>query len=276
MSGPKTSWEDLSNLGWFKQQVYNKLNSVRGGTMEGFGDMALNEGFATDYGWYSYNLLHGDPRVGGKSVDHIESSTIVWSYDNTQNSEPFGPTQWTETWTNSETASLSISTHAGVSLSQSITIPGVGDSSFSISISTDSNKTETKEASRQLSNTWDITVGAHEKVSIERVRTIRTGQAVYLQDYGLSDNSFIGTKGRKWNDHYYWGFRLNYYLNNPQGTIRLNGSSVDEGFTFKIIRVGPDGKRRAEPLPPPKEEIKAFLAAKAGDSQFPSLIAGPE
>ena len=50
MSGPKTTWEDLSNLGWFKQQVYDKLNSVRGGTMQGFGDMALNEGFATDYG----------------------------------------------------------------------------------------------------------------------------------------------------------------------------------------------------------------------------------
>ena len=46
---------------------------------------------------------------------------------------------------------------AGIELSQSITIPGVGGSNFSISISVDSNKTETKEASRQLSNTWDIT-----------------------------------------------------------------------------------------------------------------------
>lgn len=194
MSGPKTTWEDLSNLGWFKQQVYNKLNAQRGGTMQGLGDMALNEGFATDYGyvtlhlrlkrqadallhtssWYCYNVLHGDPRIGGQSADNINSSTIVWSYDNTQNSKPFGPTQWTESWTNSETADLSISVHgmlrimfapmqtkltnpAGISLSQSITIPFVGGSTFSIDISTTSTKTETKSSSRQLSNTWDIT-----------------------------------------------------------------------------------------------------------------------
>ena len=57
--------------------------------------------------------------------------------------------------------------------------------------------------------------------------------------------------------------------------MRLNGYSVNEGYSFRIIREGPDGKRRAEPLPPPKEEIKAF-AVKAGDHQFPSMIAGPE
>ena len=56
MSGPQTKWEDLSNLGWFKQQVYDKLNSVRGGTMQGFGDMALNEGFATDYGCVTLHI----------------------------------------------------------------------------------------------------------------------------------------------------------------------------------------------------------------------------
>ena len=58
--------------------------------------------------------------------------------------------------------------------------------------------------------------------------------------------------------------------------MRLNGYSVNEGYSFKIIRVGRDGKRRTEPLPPPKEEIKAFIAGKAGDGQFPSMIAGPE
>jgi len=243
--------------------------------MQGFGDMALNEGFATDYGWYCYNVLHGDPRIGGQSADNIDSSTIVWSYDNTQNSEPFGPTQWTETWTNSETADLSISVHAGISLSQSITIPFVGGSSFSIDISTTSTKTETKSSSRELSNTWDITVGPHEKVSIERTKTVRSGRATYLQDYGISSTSYIGTKGKKYNDHYYWAYNVNYYLSNPEGTMRLNGYSVDEGYAFKIIRVGPNGERHSEPLPPTKQEIHA-LAAKSADRPFPTVIAGPE
>ena len=47
--GPKTTWEDLSNLGWYKQQVYEKADAARGGTMEGIGDISLNDGIAADY-----------------------------------------------------------------------------------------------------------------------------------------------------------------------------------------------------------------------------------
>ena len=47
--GPKTTWEDLANLGWLKQQVYDELNARRGYTMHGFGDLALNESFADSW-----------------------------------------------------------------------------------------------------------------------------------------------------------------------------------------------------------------------------------
>jgi len=47
---PKTTWEDLSNLGWPKQEVYNTLNAQRGNTMEGLGDLAVNDGICETYG----------------------------------------------------------------------------------------------------------------------------------------------------------------------------------------------------------------------------------
>ena len=52
MVNVKTSWNDLSNLGWSKSRVFNHdaVNPVRDGTMEGLGDMALNEAWADDYG----------------------------------------------------------------------------------------------------------------------------------------------------------------------------------------------------------------------------------
>ncbi len=41
--GPKTSWDDLANLCWTKQQVYDTLNPLRGYTMHGLDDLHLND-----------------------------------------------------------------------------------------------------------------------------------------------------------------------------------------------------------------------------------------
>lgn len=49
MTTTKTSWEDLARLGWPINNVYQKANAYRDGTMEGLGDIALNTGFAADY-----------------------------------------------------------------------------------------------------------------------------------------------------------------------------------------------------------------------------------
>ncbi|KAJ7754151.1 TEER-decreasing protein [Mycena maculata] len=273
--GPKTTWEDLANLGWYKQQAYDRFNSWRGGTMEGLGDMALNEGFANDYGWYSYNVLIGSPRIAGNSSDNIESSSIVWMYDNSQNLQEFTAT-WTETWTNSVTASLSISTHAGISLSQSISIPGVGGSEFSIEISTDSTKEETKQSSHQLSTSWGITVLPGETVYIERVRMVTTGQAIYNQDYGLSSDSLVATKGRIYEGHYYWGMYINETLNYPSGTMSLVGRSTEESYTFRIVRQKPDGRREVEYLPPPEgKSTRGRLSGESG-ATFPKMVPGIE
>jgi hypothetical protein len=43
--GPLTTFEDLANLGWTKQQIYDVLNKVRDGTMHGTGDLHLNDDF---------------------------------------------------------------------------------------------------------------------------------------------------------------------------------------------------------------------------------------
>ncbi|KAJ7473031.1 TEER-decreasing protein [Mycena galericulata] len=272
MAGPRTSWEDLANLGWYKQQAYDRFNARRGGTMQGLGDIALNESFAHDWSWYSYNVLIGAPRIAGNSADTIESSTIVWMYDNSQNMQEF-QASWTETWTNSSRASLSISTHAGISLSQSISIPGVGGSEFSISISTDSTKEETRETSHQLSTTWGITVMAGETVSIERVRMVTSGQAIYHQDYGLASNSLMASA---YDGHYYWGFNINSTLNSPRGIMSLLGRSTQENYTFRIVRKTPDGRSRTEPLPPPEGKSTRARMSKECNAEFPLMIPGIE
>ncbi|KAJ7857867.1 hypothetical protein B0H13DRAFT_1640791 [Mycena leptocephala] len=32
--GPRTTWEELANLGWSRQAAYNALNALRGRTVE--------------------------------------------------------------------------------------------------------------------------------------------------------------------------------------------------------------------------------------------------
>ncbi|KAJ7671887.1 cytolysin [Mycena rosella] len=273
--GPRTSWEDLANLGWFRQQAYDRFNARRGGTMQGMGDIALNETFAHDWSWYSYNILLGPPRIAGDSIDTIESSSIAWTYDNSANLQEF-TASWTETWTNSVRASLSISTHAGISLSQSISILGVGGSEFAMSISTDSTREETRENTHELSTTWGITVMPGETVHIERVRMVTNGQAVYHQDYGLAANSLMATKGHRFDGHYFWGFNINTTLNNPRGTMQLLGRSTQENYTFRIVRQRADGRRTVEPLPPPEGKSTRVRMSKECDAKFPMMVPGVE
>ena len=78
MSGPRTKWEDLSNLGWFKQQVYDRLNSVRGGTMQGLGDIALNEGFATDFGYATLRNQALRPQRQTDALLHVVGTAITY------------------------------------------------------------------------------------------------------------------------------------------------------------------------------------------------------
>jgi len=237
MAGPRTTWEDLTNLGWHKQQVYNTLNAQRGNTMQGFGDIALNETFALTYSWYCYNVIRGTPRQVGGIPNTINSTETIWTYDNSQNFQPF-ETSVTESWTESASASLSITTSASVSLGVSINIGAVASSEFNISISTESTTSETRERTYSLSQSWPIVVGPGEIVTIERTKTTTTGNATYYQDFGLHDSSLIATKGNSYNSHYYWGFNANRYLNTPLGTMILNGYSEKTNFGFRITRTG--------------------------------------
>ncbi|KAJ7632039.1 hypothetical protein B0H17DRAFT_1217623 [Mycena rosella] len=204
MSGPKTTWADLANLGWSKQQAYDRFNAHRGGTMKGLGDIAMNEGFANDWGWHAYNGLAGSPRIAGQTVDNIESSSIVFTYDNTANLQEVRRVldRDVDQYRSLSAISFARFAHAasvpkaGISLGQKIDIPGVGGSEFSIEISTDSTKEETRENSHTLSTTWPIIVMGGEHVSIERIRIVSTGQTIYHQDYGVMDNSLVATKGK--------------------------------------------------------------------------------
>ncbi|KAJ7866187.1 hypothetical protein B0H14DRAFT_3442462 [Mycena olivaceomarginata] len=167
--------------------------------------MALNELFALDWGWYSYNVPIGEPRLAGSGIDHVESSSIVWTYDNSQNFQEF-QANWTGTWTNTTRASLSITNRFTISLSQKISIMNIANSEFAFIIGTDSTREERRESTHELSMLWGLrwlfplphytplkqlhdSVQGGETVHIERVRMITTGQAIYHQDYGLAAGS---------------------------------------------------------------------------------------
>ncbi|KAF8155009.1 TEER-decreasing protein [Mycena galopus ATCC 62051] len=243
--------------------------------MEGLQDMAMNEGFALDWGWYSYNVLVGDPRLVGQGTDQIDQSSIVWTYDNTHNLQPFQVT-WTETWTNSSRASLAVSQRSTIALSQSINIRNVASSEFSFTIESDSTREETQETSHELSTTWGITIEGGERVHIERVRTIVTGQAIYNQDFGLHNSSRMATKGRRWDGHYFWGMNMNSALGSPRGTMALRGTSTQESFVFRIVRTRPDGRSTVEPLPPTDGKSVTVIMSKKCGTENPHMVPGEE
>ncbi|KAK0448677.1 cytolysin [Armillaria borealis] len=249
--GPKTSWTDLANLGWPKQRVYDTLNAQRGYTMHGFNDMALNERFANDFTWYCYNVTKGSPYMVGDTVDNATKTTTVWSYDNRKNSEPF-TTHWTETWSTTETASLSVTRSSSISLQWSVTIGSIAGSDFTISSSNDSetSTTQTKESTHTLENEWEVTVDAGEIFEIRRIELTTKGKSVYNLKYGLNDpvesdayGGLIASKGDKFNGHYYYGLPANRLLNSPRGTMVFEGLSKSSSFSHEIVRN--DGSQKA-------------------------------
>lgn len=251
-AGPRTTWEDLSTLGWPIQQVYNRANERRGGTMQGLGDIFLNEGLSLTYHWYSYNILLGIPRSIPGHTNTFHEDEAAWTYDNTQNSMAQSQ-EWTETWTEVRSVELSITNSSTIGLSSSITIGNVAESSMSLTIDASSTSSERREEEHSRTYTWTLEVGPHEKLSIFRNITTETGTTTYAQDYGLWPSSLVATKGRRWNNHYYWGMNLNTLCNDPKGTMTLLGSRRRTHYAFTLVREGVSG-RRSEILPIPEEE----------------------
>ncbi|KAJ6514640.1 hypothetical protein DFH09DRAFT_1332994 [Mycena vulgaris] len=105
MSSPKTTWEDLSRLGWPINNVFKLANEWRHGTMGGIQHISLNSGVAANWQWWSYNTTIGQPYLLGRRPTSISREETAWEYDNTQNSKPHEE-HWTEAWTNSTTATL--------------------------------------------------------------------------------------------------------------------------------------------------------------------------
>ncbi|KAI0749451.1 cytolysin [Daedaleopsis nitida] len=286
-TGPKTTWTDLSNLGWYKQDVFNALNGQRGGTMRNDGDMELNEGLADKYGWYCYNALRGDVRADGPVFNDLpHDDTIMWKYDNTKNSQPHEE-DWSEKWSETRSASLGIKESASISLNTSVTIEGICSTEFGFSVSTESNKEESKEQTHELSHTWKIKVNPGETVSLVRTQKTRLGTQTYYQDFGLDPQSNkIATDGNKWDGHFFWGLSANNALNNPKGTMKIVGTVKEVTFTFAIVRDGKNGSQMREAMfmPPSPLMTKDETKAKVGrtpngggktDSEEPEEMQAP-
>ncbi|KAI0748668.1 hypothetical protein C8Q80DRAFT_1121036 [Daedaleopsis nitida] len=268
-ANPQTTWVDLANLGWPKQQVYNALDPKRGNSMQGLGDMALNEGIALQYDWFCYNALKGDLRKDSPVFQlSPQGQTVVWEYDNSANDQPFED-QWTEKWTNQTSVSLDVKTSASITLKESFSIEGICDTELGLTFSTESNESTQTKTSYELAHVFTITVNPHEIVKLVRTQTIRHGTQVCYQDYGLDESqNLIGTKGKKWNGHWYWAWSLNDELNHPTGTIKLLGTSEEISYDFALQRQPAKGAATVEPVavvhPSSRTVKKEHLTAQVG------------
>ncbi|TRM65853.1 hypothetical protein BD626DRAFT_486023 [Schizophyllum amplum] len=237
----KTTWDDLSRLGWPINDVYNKANAARNYTMRGKSDISLNAGIAEEHLWYSFNTTLGDPYLSGMRPNRIVREETAWSFDNTLNKEVHKE-DVTEKWTNSSAATLSVASSASmITLSNYITIFNVATSGFDISIAAAASASQHREKNYDLQHTWTMRVPAGEKLSLIRLITTTTEVADYGQKFGLQSGSMVGTDGDKYSGYSQWGMDLNMLCGGPTGLLNLQGSSKVVTYSFRLVRESAKG-----------------------------------
>lgn len=229
--GPETSWEDLANLGWSKQQVYDTLNPLREYTMHGLDDLLLNEGIASNLP--TYNVTKGLPsRIVGPVFNQVSETIPVVKFDNSNRSEPL-TVVWTDKWSTKSTASLILTRGPSINLRWSVTIGSVAGSGFTISMSDDTSEIIEVESTDPIEQTFSITVPPGETLEILRTELTTKGQSVYVQKYGLKEGNdtienpgaVIITTGDLYREHENWAYFANTYLNSPSSDLQFVGLS---------------------------------------------------
>ncbi|KAK2463356.1 hypothetical protein APHAL10511_004667 [Amanita phalloides] len=265
----KSSWEDLAKLGKTKREIFLTLNPKRGNTMSNEGHLHLNDWMADQYGWYCYNVVKGQAVKAGSVPINIQQTDVRHVWDNTHNSQP-QKEKWTETMTRTYTASLTTTVSASIKLESSITVPGVGGGSVSLTVGTESKKEDKYEEKHEIKREFEIEVGPYEKLELRRTQTDLGAIATYRVPYGA--NGLIGTQGEKYNGHYYWAYSFNGTFGDPTSYIELNGSSKETDYTFTLVRTGGKGvtQSNVKYLNPAADDVQldildddAFEATKA-------------
>jgi len=238
----KSSWEDLAKLGKTKRGIFLTLNPKRGNTMTNESHLHLNDWMADQYGWYCYNVIKGQATKAGSRPINAEQTVVRHTWDNTHNSKP-QKEEWTEKTTRTYTASLTTTVSASIKLESSITVPGVGGGSVSLTVGTESKKDDKYEEKHEVTRKFEIEVGPYEKLELRRTQTDLGAIDTYRVPYGA--NGLIGTQGEKYNDHYYWAYSFNGNFGDPTSYIELSGSSKETDYTFTLVRTGGKGKAQS-------------------------------
>ncbi|THU82046.1 hypothetical protein K435DRAFT_808613 [Dendrothele bispora CBS 962.96] len=249
--GPRTTWNDLAHLGVSRHRAYITLNPLRGGTMQDLNDALVNDSYTDNFGWFCYNSILDSPTLVSNSLVPNTTSEVSWSYDNTNNNQSHSET-WTEEWEERESATVSITQRSSITLESTINLYNVASTSLSFSIDTEDNSTKSSESIRRMTRSWTMNVGPGERLSLIRNITRSTGTATYTNRYGLHpSHDIIGTKGRRWNNHFYWGYHAKDVFGPLTGSMRFEAHSTITSFTFTLDRVTADGRHTVEPLPLP-------------------------
>ncbi|EJD39490.1 putative cytolysin, partial [Auricularia subglabra TFB-10046 SS5] len=219
---------------------------------------------------FRHNSVIGDSYVISNRPQATTAEHTAWSYDNRGNDEPFEDS-WSESWENKVSADLSVTSSRTIKLDQTITIANVASTGFSMSMSLEKSETQHKESIHTLSHRWEFKVKPHEKLTLIRVITHSTAVTDYGQAFGLAAGSKVGTDGKRWEGHYYYGMCLNNICNNPKGTVRLQGIGTSTSYEFKLVRESAKGTSLDQP---PAESYAISHTSEPASSTGNAAVAG--
>jgi len=198
--------------------------------MHSLDDVSLDK-----FGGNCTNALHGTWWASQPKINVVNSpAVVVWQSDNT--TKEAKKENVTQSWTVTLSAKLQIATKATIQLADTITIPNVAFSPFSLTIGTEDTEPVTAQKSLSFSGSWNVIIPPGVQIVLVKEEAIETVQQVYYQKYGLSTTSKIGTQGDEYNGSRNWAYDANHYLNKPEGKMSLEGYSETPVVTFKLMR----------------------------------------
>ncbi|THH10953.1 hypothetical protein EW146_g8206 [Bondarzewia mesenterica] len=276
----QTNYEDLARLGWFRQQIFERANARRGGTMGFINHLHLNNDFTNQWGYLVDGIATIDLVEIRRRPQIVNSENVVWYHDNSQSLLPF-TYDFFESYEEVTTATATISKSSEVRLDQSFTIRGIASSGISISIQWDSSQSRTEESRRTREYRWRIAVPAGWKLELIRNEVnvfssadyqieskcltleSKGGSAPRARDlttttFGQVSSICLGTSMHAFT--FFKSYDVNDLLWRPRGSLTIHGTSRQTSYSFSqkttsptgevfLSRLGARGEVISEPMP---------------------------
>ena len=171
-------------------------------------DIHLNDGFAHQWGWYSYNHL-GDVKLTNVRIEPKSSSDNGRDVINGDNAVASHRINLMTTMSNS--ATTTVSSKSDISTTGTITVGGEelglgAEFSNTFTFSNEVGSTHTKSSDITVGDLVIVSLPPHTKTRVYLNVTWTSKTADWAIPVTIDPNGYTGVDfGRKVRDHYYWG-----------------------------------------------------------------------